>query len=233
MRTGTCAGTQDAHQPLPTALQVSQLQGRCPGTKCFQSLLSRHAKDSRLLRLTHLMPSTSVLKPSRRGTAMTCASFTSASNTYMVNVGGQSTIESPGSKVQRMSRSINSSAPQPTCARKRGGQSQQQQERCKRGRGRSQVGLAAAVPGGDARRHVAAACTVQRLALTHPHTYLHPPPSPNTHTPYSASLAVTVPAAAAAAAGTRAPNSLTSRCSAGTSFHSASAARSRRVSGSG
>ena len=59
-------------------------------------------------------PSTSILNPSRRGTVTTPASLTAASNTYMVKVGGQSTITSPGSSTHRISRSMSSSAPQPT-----------------------------------------------------------------------------------------------------------------------
>mmetsp|Transcript_5450 Transcript_5450/g.14728 ORF Transcript_5450/g.14728 Transcript_5450/m.14728 type:complete len:227 (-) Transcript_5450:159-839(-) len=61
-----------------------------------------------------LMPSMSILKPSNLGTVMVRALFTSASKVYMVKVGGQSTMASPGSSTQRMRRSISSSAPQPT-----------------------------------------------------------------------------------------------------------------------
>jgi hypothetical protein len=57
---------------------------------------------------------------------MVRAAFTSASKAYMVKVGGQSTMLSPGSSVQRMSRSINSSAPQPAW------QQQQQQKKKKK-----------------------------------------------------------------------------------------------------
>ena len=58
---------------------------------------------------------TSMLKSARRGTVTTLASLTAASKAYMVNVGGVSTMQSPGSSTQRMSKSISSSAPQPTC----------------------------------------------------------------------------------------------------------------------
>ena len=54
-------------------------------------------------------------KSSLRGTEMTRALLTAASKAYMVKVGGQSRMASPGSRQHRMSRSINSSAPQPTC----------------------------------------------------------------------------------------------------------------------
>ena len=46
---------------------------------------------------------------------MTRASLTSASKAYIVKVGGQSTMASPGSSTHRMSRSMSSSAPHPTC----------------------------------------------------------------------------------------------------------------------
>lgn len=60
-------------------------------------------------------PSTSIRNPSNRGTVTTSAAFTAASNLYMVKVGGQSTILSPGSSTHLINRSISSSAPQPTC----------------------------------------------------------------------------------------------------------------------
>lgn len=61
------------------------------------------------------LPCTSMLKSSFLKTVITLASFTAASNLYMVKVGGQSIMLSPGSSTQRISKSISSSAPQPTC----------------------------------------------------------------------------------------------------------------------
>jgi len=46
---------------------------------------------------------------------MTDAPLTAASKAYIVKVGGESTILSPGSRQQRITRSISSSAPHPTC----------------------------------------------------------------------------------------------------------------------
>ena len=61
-----------------------------------------------------------MLKSARRGTVTTLASLTAASKAYIVNVGGVSTMQSPGSSTQRMSKSISSSAPQPTCIEEAG-----------------------------------------------------------------------------------------------------------------
>jgi len=61
----------------------------------------------------------SILNPGSLGTVTTSAAFTAASKTYIVKVGGQSTILSPGSRTQRINKSINSSAPQPTCGKRK------------------------------------------------------------------------------------------------------------------
>ena len=61
------------------------------------------------------LPSTSSWKPFKRGTVTTCALLTLASKAYIVKVGGQSTIVSPGSKQHLMIKSMSSSAPHPTC----------------------------------------------------------------------------------------------------------------------
>lgn len=110
-------GITNKSQPkiiLPPIHVCLAIQPSCTAcTACLYCLLLQQV----LTHLTtHLMPSTSVLKPSRRGTVTTRAALTSASKTYIVKVGGQSTMASPGSNVQRINRSINSSAPQPTCS---------------------------------------------------------------------------------------------------------------------
>uniref|UniRef100_A0A7C9AUS9 Uncharacterized protein n=1 Tax=Opuntia streptacantha TaxID=393608 RepID=A0A7C9AUS9_OPUST len=63
---------------------------------------------------TSVIRSTSRLKSAFLGTLRTTAPLTFASNSYIVNVGGQSTIFSPGSSTQRMIKSMSSSAPHPT-----------------------------------------------------------------------------------------------------------------------
>src|SRR5258706_7634724 len=52
-------------------------------------------------------------KSALRGTSIQRAAFNSASKEYIPNVGGHERTQSPGSRKTRMSRSINSSAPEP------------------------------------------------------------------------------------------------------------------------
>ena len=172
-------------------------------------------------------PSTSIRKPSRRGTVTTEAPLTAASKTYMVKVGGQSTILSPGSSTQRMSRSMSSSAPQPTCGharwRRRMGRAwrgpQKQEREGEQGR--------SSHPGSCPSLHF-----YKRRSQAHHSQYAHSrrhrallfagvlPPPGSRLTP------------ARPPAHRHAPPR-TSRCSMGTPCHLASASRSRRDSGSG
>lgn len=61
------------------------------------------------------MPFKSIWKLLHLGTVITLALLRPASNWYIPKVGGQSTMQSPGSKKQRINKSISSSQPHPIC----------------------------------------------------------------------------------------------------------------------